>query len=63
MSQNSAAYLAKVDYAEKTLLKAPALSVPKAMKLADFLKSVIADKNMMEESNGSDFYLTINRGE
>ena len=63
MSQNIAAYLAKVDYDVKTLLKAPALSVPKVMKLADFSKSVIADENMTEESNGGDFYLTINRGE
>ena len=46
MYQNSAAYLAKVDHAVKTLLKAPGLSVPEAMKLADFSKSVIADENV-----------------
>ena len=63
MYQNRAAYLAKVDYAVKTLLKAPALFVPEAMKLADFSKSMIADKNMTEESNGGYFHLTINRGE
>ena len=48
MSQNSAAYLAKADYAVKTLLKAPAISVLKSMKLADFSKSVIADKNVRQ---------------
>ena len=46
MYQNSAAYLAKVDHAVKTLLKAPGLLVPEAMKLANFSKSVIADDNV-----------------
>ena len=48
MNQNSAAYLAKVDYAVKTLLKAPGLTVPEAMKLADFSKKYIADKTVRQ---------------
>ena len=46
MSQNSAAQLAKVECAVKHLLKLSALTVPQAMKLADFYKKDIADKTV-----------------
>ena len=46
MSQNSAAHLARVEHAVKTLLKAPNLTVPEAMYLAKFLEEDIANESI-----------------
>ena len=46
MSQNSAAHLARVEHAVKTLLKAPSLTVPEAMYLAKFSKNDIANESI-----------------
>ena len=46
MSQNSAAHLARVEHAVKTLLKAHNLTVPEAMYLAKFLEEDIANESI-----------------
>ena len=46
MFKNIAARLAKAEHAVKTLVRAPTLTVPKAMFLAKFSKKDIADKSV-----------------
>ena len=48
MSQNSAAHLARVEHAVKTLLKAPSLTVLEAMYLAKFSKNDIANESIQQ---------------
>ncbi len=48
MYQNSAAHLARVEHAVKTLLKAPNLMVPEAMYLAKFLEEDIANESIRQ---------------
>ena len=48
MYQNSAAHLARVEHAVKTLLKAPSLTVPEAMYLAKFSKNDIANESIQQ---------------
>jgi len=48
MSQNSAAHLARVGHAVKTLLKAPNLNVSEAMYLAKFSEEDIANERMRQ---------------
>ena len=56
MSQNSAAHLARVEHAVKTLLKAPALTVSQAMILAHFSKKGVA--NYFMSSGGGELKTT-----
>ena len=46
MSKNSAAHQKKVEHAVRKLLKAPGLSIPNAMVLANFLKKDVANETL-----------------
>ena len=46
MSKNSAAHQKKVEHAVRKILKAPGLSIPDAMVLANFLKKDVANKTV-----------------
>jgi hypothetical protein len=46
MSKNSAAHQKKVEHAVRKILKAPGLSIPDAMVLANFSKKDVANKTL-----------------